>query len=117
MLKSKEIDSSKRIPKNSSVDVYKKHGFVSHVTRSGSAMDLTEILHPSARNPEEIRFPVLISYPLAHHVGIMPIMLVSANDEQKEYYLYNKIIDPNKNVWVHSCLTRTECGFRPSLTW
>ncbi len=53
-------------------------------------------------------FRCFISYPLAHHVGIMPIM-VSANDEQKEY-LYNKIIDPDKMYIVAFCLTEPNAG-------
>jgi alkylation response protein AidB-like acyl-CoA dehydrogenase len=46
--------------------------------------------------------------PLAHNVGIMPIM-VAANDDQKEY-LYNKIIDPDKMYLVAFALTEPNSG-------
>jgi alkylation response protein AidB-like acyl-CoA dehydrogenase len=46
--------------------------------------------------------------PLAHTVGVMPIM-IAANEEQKKYF-YGKIADPEKQNLVAFCLTEPEAG-------
>ncbi len=106
--RAKEIDSTGAFPWDL-IDVYKKHGFLYLMLPErfgGLDGDITSLCLVIEEIAKVSGASSLI--PLAHHVGIMPIM-VSANDEQKEY-LYNKIIDPDKMYIVAFCLTEPNAG-------
>ncbi|HQO64821.1 MAG TPA: acyl-CoA dehydrogenase family protein, partial [Syntrophorhabdus sp.] len=106
--RAKEIDSTGAFPWDL-IDVYKKHGFLYLMLPErfgGLDGDITSLCLVTEELAKVSGASSLI--PLAHHVGVMPIM-VAANDEQKEY-LYNKIIDPEKMYIVAFCLTEPQAG-------
>jgi len=106
--RAKELDSTGAFPWDL-VDTYKKHGFLYLMLPErlgGLDGDITSLCLVIEEFAKVSGAASLI--PLAHNVGIMPIM-VAANDEQKEY-IYNKIIDPDKMFLVAFALTEPNSG-------
>ena len=106
--RAKELDSTGAFPWDL-VDTYKKHGFLYLMLPErfgGPDGDITSLCLVIEEFAKVSGAASLI--PLAHNVGIMPIM-VAANDDQKEY-LYNKIIDPDKMYLVAFALTEPNSG-------
>ncbi|HNS13877.1 MAG TPA: acyl-CoA dehydrogenase family protein [Syntrophorhabdaceae bacterium] len=106
--RAKEIDRTGAFPWDL-VDIYKKHGFLYLMLPEkfgGLDGDITSLCLVIEELAKISGASSLV--PLAHNVGIMPIM-VSANEEQKEY-IYNKIADPDKPYLVAFCLTEPEAG-------
>lgn len=106
--RAKEIDATGAFPWDL-VDIYKKHGFLYLMLPErfgGLDGDITSLCLVIEELAKVSGASSLI--PLAHHVGVMPIM-VGGNDEQKEY-LYSKIADPDKMCVVAFALTEPEGG-------
>ncbi|MCX5813707.1 MAG: acyl-CoA dehydrogenase family protein [Proteobacteria bacterium] len=106
--RAKEIDATGAFPWDL-VDIYKKHGFLYLMLPErfgGLDGDITSLCVVIEELAKVSGAPSLI--PLAHNVGLMPIM-VAANDEQKEY-IYSKIADPDKLHLVAFALTEPEGG-------
>ncbi len=106
--RAKEIDKTGSFPWDL-VDIYKKHGFLYMMLPEkfgGLDGDITSLCLVIEELAKVSGASSLI--PLAHNVGIMPIM-VSANDEQKEY-IYNKICEPDKMYLVAFALTEPDAG-------
>lgn len=106
--RAKEIDATGAFPWDL-VDVYKKHGFLYLMLPErfgGLDGDITSLCVVIEELAKVSGAPSLI--PLAHSVGLMPIM-VAANDEQKEY-IYNKLVEPDKLHLVAFALTEPEGG-------
>ena len=106
--RAKEIDSTGAFPWDL-VDIYKKQGFLYLMLPErfgGLDGDITSLCLVIEEFAKVSGAASLI--PLAHNVGIMPIM-VSANNEQKEY-IYNKIVDPDKMYIVAFALTEPNAG-------
>jgi len=106
--RAKEIDATGAFPWDL-VDVYKKHGFLYLMLPErfgGLDGDITSLCVVIEELAKVSGAPSLI--PLAHSVGLMPIM-VAANDEQKEY-IYNKLVEPDKLNLVAFALTEPEGG-------
>lgn len=106
--RAKELDSTGAFPWDL-VDIYKKHGFLYLMLperMGGLDGDITSLCLVIEEFAKVSGAASLI--PLAHNVGIMPIM-VSANDEQKEY-IYNKIIDSDRMYIVAFALTEPNAG-------
>lgn len=106
--RAKEIDSTGAFPWDL-VDMFKKHGFLYLMLPEkfgGLDGDITSLCLVIEELAKVSGACSLI--PLAHNVGIMPIM-VSANDEQKEY-IYGKICDPEKSHIVAFALTEPDAG-------
>jgi alkylation response protein AidB-like acyl-CoA dehydrogenase len=106
--RAKEIDSTGAFPWDL-VDIYKKQGFLYLMLPErfgGLDGDITSLCLVIEEFAKISGAASLI--PLAHNVGLMPIM-VSANDEQKEY-IYNKIIDPDTMYIVAFALTEPNAG-------
>jgi alkylation response protein AidB-like acyl-CoA dehydrogenase len=106
--RAKEIDATGSFPWDL-VDIYKKHGFLYLMLPQrfgGLDGDITSLCVVIEELAKVSGAPSLI--PLAHSVGLMPIM-VAANDEQKEY-IYSKITEPDKPHLVAFALTEPEGG-------
>jgi alkylation response protein AidB-like acyl-CoA dehydrogenase len=106
--RAKEIDSTGAFPWDL-VDIYKKQGFLYLMLPErfgGLDGDITSLCLVIEEFAKVSGAASLI--PLAHNVGLMPIM-VSANDEQKEY-IYNKVIDPDTMYIVAFALTEPNAG-------
>lgn len=106
--RAKEIDSTGAFPWDL-VDIYKKQGFLYLMLPErfgGLDGDITSLCLVIEEFAKISGSASLI--PLAHNVGLMPIM-VSANDEQKEY-IYNKVIDPDTMYIVAFALTEPNAG-------
>lgn len=106
--RAKEIDTTGAFPWDL-VDIYKKQGFLYLMLPErfgGLDGDITSLCLIIEEFAKISGAASLI--PLAHNVGIMPIM-VSANDEQKDY-IYSKIIDQDKMYIVAFALTEPNAG-------
>lgn len=106
--RAKEIDRTGAFPWDL-VDIYKKHGFLYLMLPEkfgGLDGDITSLCLVIEEIAKISGASSLI--PLAHNVGIMPIM-ISANEEQKEY-IYNKIADAERPYLVAFALTEPEAG-------
>lgn len=106
--RAKEIDSTGAFPWDL-VDIYKKQGFLYLMLPErfgGLDGDITSLCLVIEEFAKISGAASLI--PLAHNVGLMPIM-VSANDEQKEY-IYNKVIEPDTMYIVAFALTEPNAG-------
>jgi len=106
--RAKEIDSTGAFPWDL-VEVYKKQGFLYLMLPErfgGLDGDITSLCLVIEELAKVSGASSLI--PLAHNVGLMPIM-VAANDEQKEY-IYSKVIDPEKFYLVAFALTEPNAG-------
>ncbi len=106
--RAKEIDATGAFPWDI-VDILKKHGFLYLMLPErfgGLDGDITSLCLVIEELAKVSGASSLI--PLAHNVGLMPVM-VAGNDEQKEY-VYSKIADPDKNIIVAFGLTEPEAG-------
>ncbi len=106
--RAKEIDSTGAFPWDL-VDLYKKHGFLYLMLPEkfgGLDGDITSLCLVIEELAKVSGAASLI--PLAHNVGVMPIM-VAANDEQKEH-IYGKLCQPDKTYVVAFALTEPDAG-------
>ena len=106
--RAKEIDSTGAFPWDI-VDVFKKQGFLYLMLPErfgGLDGDITSLCLVIEELAKVSGASSLI--PLAHNVGLMPIM-VAANDEQREY-VYSKVADPDKMNLVAFALTDPDAG-------
>ena len=106
--RAKEIDSTGAFPWDL-VDVYKKHGFLYLMLPErfgGLDGDITSLCIVIEELAKVSGTSSLI--PLAHNVGLMPIM-VAGTEEQKEY-VYSKIAEPDKLYLVAFALTEADAG-------
>jgi alkylation response protein AidB-like acyl-CoA dehydrogenase len=106
--RAKEIDKTGAFPWDL-VDIYKKQGFLYMMLPEkfgGLDGDITSLCLVIEELAKVSGSGSLI--PLAHNVGLMPIM-VAGNDEQKEY-VYSKIAEPDKMYLVAFALTEPEAG-------
>jgi len=106
--RAKEIDSTGAFPWDL-VDIYKKHGFLYLMLPEkfgGLDGDITSLCLVIEELAKVSGASSLI--PLAHNVGVMPIM-IAANDEQKQY-IYNKLCEPDKMYVVAFALTEPDAG-------
>ncbi len=106
--RAKEIDATGAFPWDL-VDIYKKHGFLYLMLPErfgGLDGDITSLCLVIEELAKVSGASSLI--PLAHNVGLMPVM-VAGNEEQKEY-IYSKIVEPDKNYIVAFALTEPEAG-------
>jgi alkylation response protein AidB-like acyl-CoA dehydrogenase len=106
--RAKEIDSTGAFPWDL-VDLYKKQGFLYLMLPEkfgGLDGDITSLCLVTEELAKVSGASSLI--PLAHHVGVMPIM-IAGNEEQKDY-LYNKIAAPDNLCVVAFALTEPEAG-------
>ncbi|OPY79000.1 MAG: Acyl-CoA dehydrogenase [Syntrophorhabdus sp. PtaU1.Bin153] len=106
--RAKEIDSTGAFPWDL-VEVYKKQGFLYLMLPErfggldGDISSLCLVIEELAKISGASSL-----IPLAHNVGLMPIM-VAANEEQKEY-IYSKVADPEKLYLVAFALTEPNAG-------
>jgi alkylation response protein AidB-like acyl-CoA dehydrogenase len=106
--RAKEIDAKGAFPWDL-VDLYKKQGFLYLMMPErfgGLDGDITSLCLVIEEIAKVSGAASLI--PLAHNVGLMPVM-IAANDEQKEY-IYNKISEPDKLYIVAFALTEPNAG-------
>jgi alkylation response protein AidB-like acyl-CoA dehydrogenase len=106
--RAKEIDATGAFPWDI-VDIYKKQGFLYLMLPErfgGLDGDITSLCLVIEELAKVSGAASLI--PLAHNVGLMPIM-VAANEEQKEY-IYSKIAEPDKPYLVAFALTEPNAG-------
>jgi alkylation response protein AidB-like acyl-CoA dehydrogenase len=106
--RAKEIDQTGAFPWDL-VDIFKKHGFLYLMLPEkfgGLDGDITSLCVVIEELAKVSGAASLI--PLAHNVGLMPVM-VAANDEQKEY-IYSKVAEPDKLNIVAFALTESEAG-------
>jgi alkylation response protein AidB-like acyl-CoA dehydrogenase len=106
--RAKEIDSTGAFPWDL-VDLYKKHGFLYLMLPEkfgGLDGDITSLCLVIEELAKVSGAASLI--PLAHNVGVMPIM-VAANDEQKEH-IYGKLCQADKTYVVAFALTEPDAG-------
>jgi alkylation response protein AidB-like acyl-CoA dehydrogenase len=106
--RAKEIDATGAFPWDL-VDLYKKHGFLYLMLPEeygGLDGDITSLCLVTEELAKVSGTSSLI--PLAHHVGVMPVM-VAGNEEQKKY-IYGKLVEPDKSNLVAFCLTEAEAG-------
>jgi alkylation response protein AidB-like acyl-CoA dehydrogenase len=106
--RAKEIDSTGAFPWDL-VDVYKKQGFLYLMLPErfgGLDGDITSLCVVIEELAKVSGTCSLI--PLAHNVGLMPIM-VAGTEEQKDY-VYSKIAEPDKNYIVAFALTEADAG-------
>ncbi len=106
--RAKEIDSTGAFPWDL-VDIYKKHGFLYLMLPErfgGLDGDITSLCLVIEEIAKVSGASSLV--PLAHNVGLMPIM-VAANDEQKEY-VYSKVAAPDSLYLLAFALTEPEAG-------
>ena len=109
--RAKEIDATGAFPWDL-VDIYKKHGFLYLMLPErfgGLDGDITSLCLVIEELAKVSGACSLI--PLAHNVGIMPIM-VGGNDEQKEYF-YSKIRSPIKYVGPFASPSRRRARMPP----
>ena len=112
--RAKEIDSTGAFPWDL-VDIYKKQGFLYLMLPEkfgGLDGDITSLCLVIEELAKVSGASSLV--PLAHNVGIMPIM-VAANEEQKEY-IYKKICEQDKMYLVAFALTEPDAGSDASHT-
>jgi alkylation response protein AidB-like acyl-CoA dehydrogenase len=106
--RAKEIDATGAFPWDV-VDLFKKHGFLylmypeQYGGLDGDITSLCLVIEEIAKVSGTCSL-----IPLAHIVGVMPIM-VAANEEQKQY-LYGRLTQPDKSSLVGFCLTEPEAG-------
>lgn len=106
--RAKEIDAKGAFPWDL-VDLYKKQGFLYLMMPEhfgGLDGDITSLCLIIEEIAKVSGAASLI--PLAHNVGLMPVM-IAANDEQKEY-IYNKISEPDKLYILAFALTEPNAG-------
>ncbi|OPY01904.1 MAG: Acyl-CoA dehydrogenase [Syntrophorhabdus sp. PtaB.Bin184] len=106
--RAKEIDSTGAFPWDL-VDIYKKHGFLYLMLPEkfgGLDGDITSLCLVIEELAKVSGASSLI--PLAHNVGVMPIM-IAANEEQKEY-IYGRLSEPDKMYVVAFALTEPDAG-------
>jgi alkylation response protein AidB-like acyl-CoA dehydrogenase len=106
--RAKEIDATGSFPWDI-VDIYKKQGFLYLMLPErfgGLDGDITSLCLVIEEIAKVSGASSLI--PLAHNVGLMPIM-VAANEEQKEY-VYSKVAEPDKPHLVAFALTEPDAG-------
>ena len=106
--RAKEIDATGAFPWDL-VDIYKKQGFLYLMLPErfgGLDGDITSLCLVIEELAKVSGAASLI--PLAHNVGLMPVM-VAANEEQKEY-IYSKIAEPDKPYLVAFALTEPNAG-------
>jgi len=106
--RAKEIDAKGAFPWDL-VDLYKKQGFLYLMMPErfgGLDGDITSLCLVIEEIAKVSGAASLI--PLAHNVGLMPVM-IAANDEQKEY-IYNKISEPDKLYILAFALTEPNAG-------
>lgn len=106
--RAKEIDATGAFPWDL-VDLYKKYGFLYLMLPErfgGLEGDITSLCLVIEELAKVSGSSSLI--PLAHNVGLMPIM-VAANDEQKEY-IYSKLVEEDKMYLVAFALTEPDGG-------
>ncbi len=106
--RAKEIDFTGAFPWDL-VDIYKKHGFLYLMLPEkfgGLDGDITSLCLVIEELAKVSGASSLI--PLAHNVGVMPIM-IAANEEQKEY-IYSKLCEPDKMYVVAFALTEPDAG-------
>jgi alkylation response protein AidB-like acyl-CoA dehydrogenase len=106
--RARDIDATGAFPWDI-VDLLKKHGFLymmlpeEYGGLDGDITSLCLVIEELAKASGSCSL-----IPLAHTVGVMPIM-IGANEEQKKY-LYGKIADPENPNLVAFCLTEPEAG-------
>lgn len=106
--RAKEIDQTGAFPWDL-VDIYKKHGFLYLMLPEkfgGLDGDITSLCLIIEELAKVSGAASLI--PLAHNVGLMPVM-VAANEAQKEY-IYSKICEPDKMHLFAFALTEPDAG-------
>ncbi|HOP86760.1 MAG TPA: acyl-CoA dehydrogenase family protein [Syntrophorhabdaceae bacterium] len=106
--RAKEIDATGAFPWDL-VDIYKKHGFLYLMLPErfgGLDGDITSLCLVIEELAKVSGASSLI--PLAHNVGLMPVM-IAANEEQKEY-IYNKMTEPDKLYLFAFALTEPDAG-------
>jgi len=106
--RAKEIDATGAFPWDL-IDIFKKHGFLYLMLPErfgGLDGDITSLCIVIEEIAKVSGSASLI--PLAHTVGIMPVM-VAANDEQKEI-IYSKMTAPDRLSVVAFALTEPEAG-------
>jgi len=106
--RAKEIDATGAFPWDL-VDIYKKHGFLYLMLPErfgGLDGDITSLCLVIEELAKVSGASSLI--PLAHNVGLMPVM-IAANEEQKEY-IYSKITEPDKLYLFAFALTEPDAG-------
>lgn len=106
--RAKEIDATGAFPWDL-IDIFKKHGFLYLMLPErfgGLDGDITSLCIVIEEIAKVSGSASLI--PLAHTVGIMPVM-VAANDEQKEI-IYSKMTTPDRLSVVAFALTEPEAG-------
>ena len=106
--RAKEIDATGAFPWDL-VNIYKKQGFLYLMLPErfgGLDGDITSLCLVIEEIAKVSGAPSLI--PLAHNVGLMPVM-VAANEEQKEY-IYSKIADPDKPYLFAFALSEPDAG-------
>lgn len=106
--RAKEIEQTGAFPWDI-VDVYKKHGFLYLMLPErfgGLDGDITSLCLVIEELAKISGASSLI--PLAHNVGLMPVM-VAGTDEQKEY-IYAKVAEPDKINLLAFALTEPDAG-------
>jgi alkylation response protein AidB-like acyl-CoA dehydrogenase len=106
--RAKELDAKGAFPWDL-VDIYKRQGFLYLMLPErfgGLDGDITSLCLVIEELAKVSGAGSLI--PLAHNVGLMPIM-VAANDEQKEY-IYSKVAEPDKANLLAFALTEPDGG-------
>jgi alkylation response protein AidB-like acyl-CoA dehydrogenase len=106
--RAREIDATGAFPWDL-VDVYKKQGFLYLMLPErfgGLDGDITSLCIVIEELAKVSGTSSLV--PLAHNVGLMPIM-VAGTEEQKEY-VYSKITEPDKLYLVAFALTEADAG-------
>lgn len=106
--RAKEIDATGAFPWDL-VDIYKKQGFLYLMLPErfgGLDGDITSLCLVIEELAKVSGAASLI--PLAHNVGLMPVM-VAANEEQKEY-IYSRIAETDKPYLVAFALTEPNAG-------
>ncbi len=106
--RAKEIDATGAFPWDL-VELFKKHGFLYLMLPEeygGLDGDITSLCLVTEELAKVSGTASLIQ--LAHHVGVMPIM-VAGTEEQKKY-IYGKLTEPDKSNLVAFCLTEPEAG-------
>ena len=106
--RAKEIDATGAFPWDL-VDLCKKHGFLYLMLPEeygGLDGDITSLCLVTEELAKVSGTSSLIQ--LAHHVGVMPVM-VAGNEEQKKY-IYSKLAEPDGSNLVAFCLTEPEAG-------
>lgn len=106
--RAKEIDQTGAFPWDL-VDIFKKHGFLYLMLPEkfgGLDGDITSLCLVIEELAKVSGSSSLV--PLAHNVGIMPVM-VAANEDQKNY-IYGKMCEPDKMYLFAFALTEPEAG-------